>query len=118
MFFVELAQAVDALPPAGRYRCYQPPGYVVLSWFDFGSDGTYRFQGGPVAHYTWESSPRSVVRWLDGEFASQRVVGIYQAPPEAGQWPRRHTIVLAKSAEAQSGSAGWEKFPQCYLTEH
>jgi len=112
-----LAQAADAPPPAGRYRCYQPPDYTVLSWFDFDSDGTYRFQGGPVARYSWEAS-RKVVRWLDGEHAQQRHVGIYEPPADSNQWPRRHTIVLARRADTRPGSASWAKLPQCYLTEH
>jgi len=117
LLFAELAQAADVPPPAGRYRCYQPPDYAVLSWFDFASDGTYRLQGGPVARYSWEPK-RKVVRWLDGEYAKQGLVGIYESPPDADQWPRRHTIVLAKRADTKPGSASWAKLPQCYLTEH
>lgn len=117
LLFAEFAQAADAPPPAGRYRCYQPPAYEVLSWFDFGSDGTYRFQGGTAARYSWESK-RKVVRWLDGEHAQQRLVGIYEPPADLSQWPRRHTIVLAGRDDARPGNASWAKLPQCYLTEH
>lgn len=109
--------ALASPPPAGRYRCYQPPGYAVISWFDFEADGTYRLQGGAPAKYRWEPA-RSLVRWLEGEHAAERLVGIYQPPPDAGQWPRRHTIVLARNDEMRPGSRGWDKLPQCYLTEH
>jgi len=117
LLFAGLAQAADAPPPAGRYRCYQPPDYVVLSWFDLAADGTYRLQGGPVARYSWEPG-RKIVRWLDGAHAKQGLVGIYEPPPDDDQWPRRHTIVLARRADTRPGSAGWAKLPQCYLTEH
>ena len=111
------AAAAAEAPPPGRYRCYQPPDYVVVSWFDFEADGTYRLQGGPPARYVWEAKGKRV-RWLDGEHARQRLVGIYQPPPDAGKWPRRHTIVLANRDGAKPGGAGWEQLPQCYLTEH
>lgn len=109
--------AAVAPPPAGRYRCYQPPEFTVVSWFDFEADGTYRLQGGPPGRYAWDA-PRMHVRWLDGEHAKQRLVGIYQPPPDAGQGPRRHTIVLARNAGAKPGKRGWDTLPQCYLTEH
>jgi hypothetical protein len=110
------AAAADMPPPAGRYRCYQPPDFLVVSWFDFEADGTYRLQGGASARYAWEATGRRV-RWLDGEHAKQGLVGIYQPPPDASHGPRRHTIVLAR-ANVKPGSRAWDKLPQCYLTEH
>ncbi|MFZ2854300.1 MAG: hypothetical protein WAZ34_09355 [Rhodocyclaceae bacterium] len=83
----------------------------------FSADGSYSVQGGAVARYVWEAN-RKVVRWLDGGRAQQGLVGIYEPPPDASQWPRRHTIVLARRADTKPGSREWAKLPQCYLTEH
>lgn len=104
-------------PPVGRYRCYEPPAYTVVSWFDFDADGTYRFNGGAPARYRYDAE-RRLVTWLDGELASGRQVGIYVAPVAGGQESSRYVIALSPRPELRPGSSGWKRLVQCYLTTH
>jgi len=112
-----LFAAPPSAPPAGRYRCYQPPAYTVTAWFDFEADGTYRLNGAAAQRYRYDAA-KSLVRWTSGDFAQSRYVGIYMPPGKAGGDEDRYTIVLATRDDARPGKAGWDRLQRCYLTMH
>lgn len=105
------ALAVE-LPPEGRYRCYEPPSYVVTAWFDLQADGTYRFQGQAPARYSYDPLKRQL-RWLDGALAETHAGAIYHAPAAGGTAGQRHTLALQAHAPSRTAAAG-----ECYLTTH
>lgn len=104
------AACADALP-SGRYRCYEPPSYVVVSWFDILPDRTYRFQGEAPARFAYEAGTREL-RWREGELATSHAGATYHPPAADAPARQRHTIVLESRGE--SGGTPTE----CYLTTH
>jgi hypothetical protein len=115
------ASAAAERPPAGRYRCYQPPSYVVTAWFDLDLDGTYRLQGGPPARYAFDPATR-VLRWLDGEHAGSGKVGLY-VPPAAKDatehaTAQRHAIVMTAPKNLRPPRNDRDPRVQCLLTTH
>lgn len=112
----DLAAASDR-PPAGRYRCYQPPSYVVTAWFDLDLDGTYRLQGGPPARYAFDPATR-VVRWLDGEHAGTGQVGLYVPPAAEHATAQRHAIVMTAPKNLRPPRDDRDPRVQCLLTTH
>jgi hypothetical protein len=105
--------ACAQVPPDGRWRCYQPPGYTVLALFDLA--------GGRLAV---DGNPPQPVAVGEGGFALP--VGalppwrhaIYFAPGKAPVDVERHTLVLAPRADARRSGRAWERLPRCYLTTH
>lgn len=112
-----LAAAAAERPPAGRYRCYQPPSYVVTAWFDLEADGTYRLQGGPPARYAFDPATR-VVRWLDGDHAGTGKVGLYVPPAAEHATAERHAIVMTGPKNLRPPRNDRDPRVQCLLTTH
>jgi len=116
----DLATAADR-PPAGRYRCYQPPSYVVTAWFDLETNGTYRLQGDPPARYSFDPATR-VLRWLDGEYAGTGKVGLYVPPAakDATEYAtaQRHAIVMTAPKNLRPPKGERDPRVQCLLTTH
>lgn len=113
----DLAAAAAERPPAGRYRCYQPPSYVVIAWFDLETDGTYRLQGGPPGRYAFDPATR-VVRWLDGEHAGTGQVGLYVPPAVEHATAQRHAIVMTAPKNLRPPRNDRDPRVQCLLTTH
>lgn len=110
------ATAADR-PPAGRYRCYQPPRYTVVSWFDLDPDGTYRVLDEAPAPYRYEPAGRRVV-WLKGDHAQRGWLGLYLPPQGDGAGGIRHTIVMTSPKNHKPPTSEQDPRPQCYLTTH
>lgn len=107
--------ALAEAPPPGRYRCYQPPAYAVLAWFDLTADqiaingDAPRPVGIDPATGRLELSPGTLPPWRHGiRFAPGAKEG------DAG----RETIVLVSRPEHRPGHVGWARLPRCYLTTH
>lgn len=110
------AAAADQ-PPAGRYRCYQPPRYTVVSWFDLEADGTYRAQGAAPVGYRYEAKGRKVV-WLGGDHAERGWLGLYLPPARDGAGGIRHTIVMSSPKNLKPPTNDRDPRTQCFLTTH
>lgn len=110
------AEAADQ-PPVGRYRCYQPPRYSVVSWFDLEADGTYRAQGGAPVRYRYEPKGRKVV-WLGGDHAERGWLGLYLPPASDGAGGIRHTIVMSSPKNLKLPANDRDPRTQCFLTTH
>lgn len=109
--------APSASPPSGRYRCYQPPRFSVVSWFDLEADGTYRAQGAAAAPYRYDAQRRQL-RWLAGDHAERGWVGLYLPPAADGAGGIRHTIVMTSTRNLKPPAGEQDPRPQCYLTTH
>ncbi|MBI5900226.1 MAG: hypothetical protein HZB40_13465 [Rhodocyclales bacterium] len=99
--------------PEGRWRCYQPPGYTVLAWFDLDGGGI-AVDGHP---------PRPVAVVGDGLALPAGLLppwrhAIYFAPGSAQGDAERHTLILLPRAGASRQGRAWERLPRCYLTTH
>lgn len=106
-----LAQA----PVPGRYRCYQPPAYTVMAWFDL-TTGAIAINGDsplPVrfdsGNEGFELPPGAIPPWRRG-------IGF--APGAKGGDAERVTIVLASRPDHRPGHVAWANLPRCYLTTH
>ena len=106
-----LAQA----PVPGRYRCYEPPAYAVMAWFDL-TPGEIAINGDaplPIRIDTvtggFDLPPGAIPPWRRG-------VGF--APGAKHGDAERVTIVLASRPEHRPGHAAWARLPRCYLTTH
>ena len=120
----DAAATAGERPPAGRYRCYQPPSYMVTAWFDLEADGTYRLQGDPPARYAFDPATR-VLRWLDGGQAGSGQVGLYVPPAAKGGQPatgqataERHAIVMTSPKNLRPPKNDRDPRVQCLLTTH
>lgn len=111
------AQAAQGAPPAGRYRCYQPPAYTVTAWFDLEAGGRYRLNGGEPQAYSFDAG-KSLIRWSREEAAQGWRAGRYLPPGSPGPDLDRYTIVIVPRDDARPGQPGWDKFERCYLTTH
>jgi hypothetical protein len=107
--------AMAQSPPPGRYRCYQPPAYTVMAWFDLAA-GRISVHGDtpqPVridaATGRIELPPDALPPWRHG---------IHFAPGAKEGDAERFTIVLASRAEHRPGHPSWARLPRCYLTTH
>jgi len=111
-----LAGAASAQAPApGRYRCYEPPGYTVMAWFDLDAKGIGVLGDVPQAVRIDAATGR-----ID---LPQDVLPPYRhayffAPGAAGGDAGRATIVLASRADQRPGRPAWARLPRCYLTTH
>lgn len=104
-------------PPAGRYRCYQPPRFTVVTWFDLEPDGTYQAQGASATPYRYDG-PRRQLRWLAGDHAERGWIGLYLPPAADGAGGIRHTIVMTTARNLKPPADERDSRPQCYLTTH
>lgn len=102
-------------PPSGKYRCYQPPGYTVMAWFEL-HEGMVSVNGGDAEPYTYHPGTRRI-DWPFGAFAPLHH-GRFFAHGELGDETDRTTIVLLRRPETRIGKDGWGKLPRCYLTQH
>ena len=110
-------QTSAGAPPAGRYRCYQPPRYTVVSWFDLETNGTYRVLDHDPAPYRYEAATRRVT-WLKGDHTERGWVGLYLPPASDGAGGIRHTIVMTSAPNFKPPKDDRDTRPQCYLTTH
>ena len=109
-----MAGAVAApSPPAGRWRCYQPPSYTVLAWFDLAGDNI-AVDGNPPAPVRFEAG-RLI---LPAAVLPPHGEALYLAPGSVRGDAERHTLVLLRTPGQQAGGRGWERLPRCYLTTH
>ncbi len=102
-------------PPHGRYRCYQPPGYTVMAWFDLDAKGIS--VNGAAPHVVRIDAAKGRIDLPRGLLPPHRY-GYYFAPGAAGGDAERVTVVLAGRADLRPGQPAWEKQPRCYLTTH
>ncbi|MBI2306249.1 MAG: hypothetical protein HYU78_03010 [Rhodocyclales bacterium] len=102
-------------PPQGKYRCYQPPDYAVLAWFEITADGV-RIDGGDPLRFAFDAKARRI-DWPTQDLAPYRH-GFFFPSGTAGGDAERTTIVLARQRTAQPGQTGWDRLPRCYLTTH
>ena len=100
-------------PPDGRWRCYQPPSYTVLAWFDLAGAGM-AVNGNPPAPVRFEAGRLS----LPADALPSYGEALYLAPGSARGDAERHTLVLLPAPGQQAGGRGWDRLPRCYLTTH
>lgn len=109
------AAADPAAPPEGKYRCYQPPEYTVVAWFEITADGV-GINGGEPRRFAFDARARRI-DWPGTELAPYRHGFFFPAGTD-GDHAERTTIVLARQRAARPGQAGWKQLPRCYLTTH
>jgi hypothetical protein len=102
-------------PPEGRWRCYQPPGYTVVAWFDLTGNRIAVDGNAPQALAIDAATGR--VGLPAGALAPHRE-GLYLPPGSAQGDAGRHTLVLLRAPGQKAGGRGWERLPRCYLTTH
>lgn len=103
-------------PAPGRYRCYEPPGYTVMAWFDLDAKGGISVHGdAPQALRIDAASGRLT---LPRDALPPYRHGRYFPPGAAGGDAERVTIVLAARADARPAQRVWATLPRCYLTTH
>ncbi len=102
-------------PAAGRYRCYEPPGYTVMAWFDLDAKGISVHGDAPQAVRIDAATGRLS---LPRDALPPYRHGFYFPPDAAGGDAGRATIVLASRADQRPGRSGWARLPRCYLTTH
>ena len=102
-------------PPEGRWRCYQPPAYAVLAWFDLGG-GQIAVDRNPQRPYTADAATGRVALPA-GALAPHREA-LYLPPGHAQGEAERHTLVLLRSPGQKPGGRGWDALPRCYMTTH
>ena len=102
-------------PVPGRYRCYVPPAYTVLAWFDLDAR-TMSVNGDAARPYRVDPAGGRIE--LDADALPPWRTGRLFAPGAPGGDAQRVTIVLAANDAQRPGSPGWETLPRCYLTTH
>ncbi len=111
-----LAGSVFAQAPAqGRYRCYEPPGYGVMAWFDLSAAGIGVNGDAPQAVRIDVATGR--INLPQNALPPYRH-GFFFPPGAAGGDAGRATIVLARRADQRPGQPAWAGLPRCYLTTH
>ncbi|MDA8259808.1 MAG: hypothetical protein M0Z99_29905 [Betaproteobacteria bacterium] len=111
-----VAGSVFAETPApGRYRCYEPPGYTVMAWFDLDARGISVHGDAPQALRVDAVSGRLT---LPRDALPPYRHGFYFPPGAAGGDAGRATIVLAARADVRPTQRVWARLPRCYLTTH
>ncbi|MBI3096273.1 MAG: hypothetical protein HYY97_15500 [Rhodocyclales bacterium] len=109
------ASAAAQAPAAGRYRCYELPGYAVLAWFDLA--GAEISVNGDTPRTVRIDAARQRIELPRGLLAPYRH-GFWFAPGAGGGDAERVTIVLAARADARPDQRRWATLPRCYLTTH
>jgi hypothetical protein len=113
---VLLAGAAAAqTPPDGRWRCYQPPAYTVLAWFDLGG-GKIAVDGNPPQPLAVDAATGRA--GLPAGVLAPHREALYLAPGSAQGDAERHTLVLLRTPGQGAGGSGWARLPRCYLTTH
>jgi len=107
--------AAAQVPPPGRYRCYEPPRYTVIAWFDLDA-GRIAVNGADALAY--RSDPARARIELPAAALPPWRHGWFFAPGAPGGDAQRVTLVLAADDARGPGSAGWDRLPRCYLTTH
>jgi hypothetical protein len=105
--------AAAQTPPDGRWRCYQPPSYTVLAWFDL-ADDSIAVNGNPPAPVRFDAGRLG----LPADALPPHGEALYLAPGSARGDAERHTLVLLRTPGQKAGGRGWERLPRCYLTTH
>jgi hypothetical protein len=114
VFSAGIAGAAAAqTPPEGRWRCYQPPGYTVLAWFDL-TPATIAVDGHEPLPVSFDAGrlalpPAALPPYREG---------LYLPPGSVQGDAERHTLVLLRTPGQRSGGAGWARLARCYLTTH
>ena len=99
----------------GRYRCYEPPSYAVMAWFDLTANQISVNGNDPMpvrvdtASGRIDLPPDAIPPWR---------FGWHFAPGAKNGDAERVTIVLARRAEQRLGNQAWVRLPRCYLTTH
>jgi len=102
-------------PPQGRYRCYEPPTYGVMAWFDLDARGISVHGDAPqVVRIDAVTGRIDLPQNALPPFRH----GFYFPPGAAGGDAERATIVLARRADRRPGQPAWARLPRCYLTTH
>lgn len=107
--------AAAQVPTAGRYRCYEPPRYAVIAWFDLDA-GRIAVNGAEPMPY--RSDPARARIELPAAALPPWRHGWFFAPGAPGGDAQRVTLVLAANEVQRPGAAGWDRLPRCYLTTH
>lgn len=101
--------------PSGRYRCYEPPNYAVMAWFDL-APAAIAVNGDEATSLRIDHAsgridlpPDAIPPWR---------LGWHFAPGAQGGDAERVTIVLARHAGQRPGTPAWGRLPRCYLTTH
>ena len=102
-------------PPEGRWRCYQPPAYTVLAWFDLAGEQLAVDRNPPQPFAADAATGR--LR-LPAEALPPYREALYLPPGHARGDAGRHTLVLLRTPGQKPGSRGWERLPRCYMTTH
>ncbi|MCM2290346.1 MAG: hypothetical protein NDI67_15080 [Sulfuritalea sp.] len=102
-------------PATGRYRCYEPPSYTVMAWFDLDAKGISVHGDAPQAVRIDTAKGRLD---LPRDALPPYRHGFYFPPGAAGGDAERVTIVLTSRADQRPGRSGWVNLPRCYLTTH
>lgn len=111
-----LAGAASAqAPAAGRYRCYELPGYTVMAWFELDIKGISIHGDAPQAVRIDAVTGRID---LPPDALPPYRQGFYFPPGAAGGDAGRATIVLASRGDLRPGQSAWARLPRCYLTTH
>ncbi len=105
--------AAAQMPPEGRWRCYQPPSYGVLAWFDL-TGGGIAVNGNPPLPVRFDAGRLG----LPAAALPPHGEALYLAPGSARGDAERHTLVLLRTPGQKPGGLGWERQPRCYLTTH
>ncbi|HEX5801588.1 MAG TPA: hypothetical protein VFY24_01080 [Azospira sp.] len=109
------AVAADGPPPEGKYRCYQPPEYTVVAWFEITADGV-GINGGDAQRFAFDARARRI-DWPGTDLAPYRHGFFFPAGTD-GDHAERTTVVLSRQRVARPGQPGWKQLPRCYLTTH
>ncbi len=107
--------ALAQTPPEGRWRCYQPPGYTVLAWFDL-AKGQIAVDGNAAQPFSFDAATGRA-SLPAGALASHREA-LYLPPGAKHGDAERHTLVLLRTPGQKAGSPGWARLPRCYMTTH
>lgn len=111
-----LAGAAFAQAPAqGRYRCYEPPSYTVMAWFDLAGE-EISVNGAAAKSVRIDTGTGRMA--LPHDALPPYRHGFHFAPGTKDGDAERATIVLARRADARPGQRSWATLPRCYLTTH
>jgi hypothetical protein len=115
MFALVLSSSSLAQHATGRYRCYEPPSYSVMAWFDLTAKDISVNGNDPVpiridaAGGRIDLPPDAIPPWR---------FGWPFAPGAKDGDAERVTLVLARRADQRPGNPAWVRLPRCYLTTH
>lgn len=96
-------------PPPGRWRCYQPPAYTVLAWFDLTAE-TISVNGNEPLPVRFDADrialpPTALPPYREG---------VHFSPGSTQGDAERQTLVLLRVP----GQRPAAHLPRCYMTTH